>query len=617
MILLRWGLFWCSTLGYIAEARRRLWSEHFFLPVSVLSTIALAVYAGGLAGLLLPVAWAVFFGGLWLFIRSFAAIGGREKRFPALSLFQFCFWIGLLCFLQLLQGMRLEHYDDFSHWGIVVKEMLSTNAFPTAQSALIDFTNYPLGISSFLYYVCTIVGPDQSVMLIGQSLLVFACFYAMFGMITERKRFLLYAFSGAGYGVLSVFNITIRINSLLVDFLLPIMTLSVFAIIYRYRKDLKRACILAAPVLGLLTVVKSTGPVYAGIGWLYLAYMEWHKREGGRYFSALLRPILMLLVFLPSWLWHWHMQTYFQGVENKFQLSGQALKRGYEGKTPEELRQITQLFFQSALDPSSRPVIGFLVFHTAALLACGAAYFILKKRWATGKVLIALDIVTVLYYLGILAMYLFSMPLDEAIRLAGFERYASSIIILFAGGVIMSLTADIEKSFYVKIGSQGDYRSFYSAATKKCYQTSVLVSITVAVSFLLSEYNGMALLKKSSIDSLPTKVEAVTGDRWYSKGKVDESRYLLYASDRDGQITDYYLQYVARYLLYASHVDAICAFYEDNLLNLLNDYDYLVIIESDREAKRLMKTYFKEEGEEGIYPVKELLKRVSAEKKFQ
>lgn len=612
MILVRWGLLLCSVLGYTAAARRRLQADFFFLPISVLSAIALLVYVGGLAGILLPTALAVFAGGLWLFVMSAAKMRAKDLRLPGLSLFQLCFCTGTLCFLLLLQNMRLEHYDNFSHWGIVVKEMLSSGAFPTAQSALIDFTNYPLGISSFLYYVCTIVGPDQSVMLIGQSLLIFACFYAMFGVITEKKRFLLYAFSGAGYGVLSVFNITIRINSLLVDFLLPVMTLSVLAAVYRYRKDRKTACILAAPVLGLLTVTKSTGPVYAGMGWLYLTYMEFREREDGRWFLGALRPALMLFAFLPHQLWSWHMQAGFQGVENKFQLSAQALRKGYEGKTPEELLQIAHLFFQSALDLSSRPAMGFLIFHGAALLACGAAYFILRKPWATWKALLALDAAAVLYYLGILGLYLFSMPLEEAIRLAGFERYASSITVLAAGGVVMSMTVDMENSFYIKLGNQEDYRSFYSAATKKCYQAGVLASMAVAVSFLLSEYNGMAYLKKNSSASLPAKVEAVTGDRWYFGEPPDESRYLLYASDRDGQITDYYLQYVARYFLYAPNVDAICAFYEDNLLNLLKDYDYLVIVESDQEAKRLMKTYFKEEGDEGIYPVEELLKRAAA-----
>ena len=39
------------------------------------------------------------------------------------------------------------------------------------------------------------------------------------------------------------------------------------------------------------------------------------------------------------------------------------------------------------------------------------------------------DISIVTYYIGILLMYLTAMPTDEALELAGFERYASSIVI--------------------------------------------------------------------------------------------------------------------------------------------------------------------------------------------
>ena len=38
---------------------------------------------------------------------------------------------------------RLIHYDNISHWALVVKQMLITDAIPDAASSLIDFKNYP------------------------------------------------------------------------------------------------------------------------------------------------------------------------------------------------------------------------------------------------------------------------------------------------------------------------------------------------------------------------------------------------------------------------------------------------------------------------------------------
>ncbi|WP_313578786.1 hypothetical protein [Lacrimispora sp.] len=60
------------------------------------------------------------------------------------------------------------------------------------------------------------------------------------------------------------------------------------------------------------------------------------------------------------------------------------------------------------------------------------------------------------------------------------------------------------------------------------------------------------------------------------------------------------MQYIGKFMLYASNVDGICGFYEDNLINLLISYDYLIIVESDGEAKHF---YFGVSGQEGIYRI--------------
>src|SRR5699024_11355539 len=79
-----------------------------------------------------------------LFLHDALPIFLREKRTKEIrfslnpSLFGFFWTVGSLFFFFLLFRSQLIHYDNFSHWGIVVKQMLSTDAFPTAQSNLID-----------------------------------------------------------------------------------------------------------------------------------------------------------------------------------------------------------------------------------------------------------------------------------------------------------------------------------------------------------------------------------------------------------------------------------------------------------------------------------------------
>ncbi|WP_433582430.1 hypothetical protein [Paenibacillus amylolyticus] len=590
-----------SFLGYMQFVRKALSLRWEFIPVFVFSSIACIVFLSGLAGQL-------FTGSLVILIAGLLLYGGmlflRLRRGASLrmsfSIFQFSFLAGTFVFLLVLFQNQLTHYDNFSHWAIVLKQMLSTDAFPTPDSNLIDFKNYPLGTSSFIYYVCRFMGHSQSVMLLAQGLLIFSCFYAMFGIVSEKKRFLLYAFLGLGLSTLSFFNLTIRITNLLVDFLLPIYALAILAVIYQYRNEIKKACIVVLPLAGLLTIIKSTGIIFAAIGLIFLVYTWLKHKQKFSWKTALAVVGTICGALIPYFGWSWRMATVFQGIDNKFDVATSGIQAG---KTPEQMREILWTFLKASTDLTTRPVIGIVIFQLIAIAASVFAIVVLKKKWNLWKALIALDVVLLLYYAGILALYLFSMPLDEAIVLAGFERYASSIVVLFAGGLVLCAAIDLERSFHYRIGEVPDYQSFKTVETKGHYQKGIIGCMAVAATILLSEYNGIVSIAQSYDTTLPYKIHAVTGDRWYSGGQEDNNRYLFYASDRDQQVTNYYMQYVGKYFLYAPHVDGIVLFYEDNMDNLLSGYDYLVVIETDLNAKWLLKKHYGIDMQEGIYKI--------------
>lgn len=590
-----------SFIGYMQFVRKALSVRWEFIPVFVFSSIACIVFLSGLVGQLYVGSLVLLLVGLLLYGRMVFLGMRRGASFRiSFSLFQFSFLAGTFIFLLVLFQNQLTHYDNFSHWAIVLKQMLSTDAFPTPDSNLIDFKNYPLGTSSFIYYVCRFMGHDQSVMLLAQGLLIFSCFYAMFGIVSEKKRFLLYAFLGLGLSTLSFFNLTIRITNLLVDFLLPIYALAILAVVYQYRHNIKRACIVVLPLAGLLTIIKSTGIIFAAVGLIFLVYtwLTHGQKSGWKNVLAVVGTICGVLI--PYFGWSWRMATVFQGVDNKFDVAASGIQ---SGKTAEQMHEILWLFIKWSTDITTRPVIGIVIFQLVAIAASVFAYVVLKKKWNLWKALIALDVVLLLYYAGILALYLFSMPLDEAIRLAGFERYASSIVVLFAGGLVLCAAIDLERSFHYRIGEVPDYQAFKTVETKGHYQKGIIGCIAMAATILLSEYNGIVSIAKTYDTTLPYKIHAVTGDRWYKGGQEDNNRYLFYASDRDQQVTNYYMQYVGKYFLYAPHVDGIVLFYEDNMDNLLSGYDYLVVVETDRNAKWLLKKHYGIDMQEGIYKI--------------
>ena len=97
------------------------------------------------------------------------------------------------------------------------------------------------------------------------------------------------------------------------------------------------------------------------------------------------------------------------------------------------------------------------------LLALGASVYgaVTGKRgwglpWALAWDLLLLAV----YYGGMLGMYLYLMPEEEALRLAGFERYACSGMTLYAGILLLQAVADLEGSFTVDIDLRGAYRAY-------------------------------------------------------------------------------------------------------------------------------------------------------------
>ena len=148
--------------------------------------------------------------------------------------------------------------------------------------------------------------------------------------------------------------------------------------------------------------------------------------------------------------------------------------------------------------------------------------------------LVLCDVLMAVYLTGILAFYLVAMPTDEALRLAGFERYFSSMLLFIIGALFMCATCDVERSLYVQQGEERDYRAFKSLRTKRLYQVSSLALFIAATLFLTTDLAGMNALQATYPATLPARAETVLGNHW-TLG--DTHRYLLYAPDtrRAGQ----------------------------------------------------------------------------------
>lgn len=603
--VLRLIAFFLSAAGYVAVARAYWKISARASYLFVFSALAVLMYFAGLAGVLPYAAYALFGGGIALLI---ALIINKKIRQAygtvSLTAINLAFVLVFGAIVASLINTYFIHYDNFSHWGVVVKYMLVTDRIPDAASAIIDFKSYPLGSSSFLYYVGRIVGNGEGVMLVGQSMLLFASFYAAFGVIRDQKRFLLAALLGFGFSIMTFFNISIRINNLLVDFLLPALTLGIIGVLLSERTKFSTACLASLPALALLAIVKNTGIFFALIGYIFLLYRarQFH-REDPKYRSFAWVAIgAIVLSLVPLILWNVHTSLAFPANSSKFSYDFQSLSTFSLDKTSEQIQSIVQLFLSTATSLKQLPTLGFVLFNGTAILVYLVARYAFGKRWKLLSVLLILDLTVVVYYGGILAMYILAMPIDEALRLAGFDRYASSMILFLMGAVTMRLVMDVENSFYRQQGERRDYKAFRSLTAKNIYQAATLLFSMAAGLILLSELNGMNSIKQAYPESLPARVEVVTGDNWHAPD--NDTRYLFYATDANSQVSSYELPYVARYFLFASQADAVSQFTDDAFMGQIQTYDKFVIFESTPAIRAYMQAHANLPGDVGIYDVR-------------
>lgn len=534
-----------SFWGYFFMLHRFARIRGHFVPVACLSGAGLILYGGALADVLPQTADLLLAGGLAGTACFLVFLLRGKIRIPRPDLFHLCFLAGAAVFAGLSLSMRLTHYDNFSHWAVIVKYLLGADRLPGADAGIVAFRDYPPGSSLLIYYVCRYAGHSQGIMLLAQNSLILACFYAVFGIVKERRRFLLYSFLGMGCAMLSYLNLTIRINNLLVDFLLPLMALASAAVSYRCREEPLKLCILQAVILGYTGIIKETGLFFAGAAGVY-AFAEMIR---GLICQARLIPfcgaVLSLGVLLPAAAWQVHLDTALTGFG-----------RPVIPVAPEQYGRVAALFSRAALDPSDR------AFQAVCLCAALSAGAVICGRIRLGKwlrltwILPAAGLVTAGYYAGMLYMYLHSMPAEEALRMAGFDRYACSAAVLYAGFLIMGATVDIEHSFAVDIDERGPYRAYSSPGAKRRYQYAVLVTMAVGINFLYSEYSGLQHIRSEYESSLPAQAERSVGDRWYAGAETDPHRYRIRAPGGAEQAAEGELRYIYRYFLWAEDVEA-------------------------------------------------------------
>lgn len=585
-----------SFLGYAFFLSHRIHVPAEFIPLLIVSGGISLLFIAGLLNILPYAAWV-------LLLLGIAALADSIIRKTVYTTLKKLITPGsvllliLLCvFAVLFRDGRLVHYDNFSHWGLIVKQMALDDRLPNFTNTYIAFQSYPPGSALFLYYISKFTGYHENIIIFTQAAMTAAAVLPIFAFVPKLDRQnrkaslwkLLCAFFSFGGYMLLALGCNVEIYSLLVDALLPAMAAGMTAIALYYRDQPGRAALLTLPISAATLLLKNTGLLFAAIHFililcLWLRSRKQHKLSLRTGFPVLLHAIVPACVQL---LWSQHVALVFQAADDaKHTMSAEHYGNMFAQKQPEDIQNIIQTFLHRIFDFSENPTLKAMLIINFVLAAALLLHvlFIKKHVGLITKTLLILDGIYAVYGAGLMAMYLFSMPTGEALYLASFDRYIYTILIYLLIPFALCMAYLLTESGNIGAGILG-----------------CLLLVSIASIVYMQRQPLQHNLSNLYPDSRVSTVDAVI------EGRGDISSAVVYcpASVND----DGYMLYCMRYKLMTSDIAYLYGMPTvQELESLLAQYPYLIVLDADDAITAFLKDAGIANPSPGVYTAQELL----------
>lgn len=596
-------LFLC-LLGYVLFLEEKTGLKIEFIPVILFSSIIFLMFIAGLLNCMLHAVLAITLGGLVLLVFMVISIlrkGELRSVLRRLATPGTLFFALVCCyFIFLMRDISFTQYDEFSHWGLVARDIFVNNRLPNFTSNLILFQAYPPGSALWIYFVTRVTGFSESMAYIAQSILIVGCVLSLFAFVNPKKNaggILLTAVASAAFAMLGC-----SITHLLVDNLLGVLPLANLAVIIYYRRDILRAALPTLPLASATILVKNSGMFFAliNMGGLLIFFLPRllgktrEKNGAGRRVVAACLACALLVPFGCNFLWNRHLKlVYSDANESKHAMNVSHYESVFKEKTPEDVKAITEKFISHCFDfKGNRIACNMLILNGAILLLLLLSVFKQRRRWLYWlKIFAACNGIFLVYTVGILAMYLFSMPTSEAMYLASFSRYSETGLIFVLGIFLIAVlirsanTGSHVRNLVIYLLSALAllYPLTAPAALEKLYKTP--------------PYEGTLV---ETMDETLKDVRLSGGNSYLIYYPINR-----YDAGFAHYLTQYKLQTKNIYIIDKTTPAA-------QLAEKLPNFTYLLVLEEDSEAESLLNG-IKDSGDlRGGYKTSEILKALEA-----
>ena len=438
-------IFLLSLAGYALFFLNKFDLQMEETPIFSVAVIIIGLYLFGIFGAL-PVGVIVVLASGFLLL----AVTIYQRRKSLLELIKsaarpgfIVYLLGIPVLYLLARNIIFYYWDEFSHWGLVVKSMNLTGALPDKNSMLM-FVSYPPGTALFQHFACRVIGAREGIIVFAHVLMVWSGAVALTkGIKWKQFPLVLLAFAAAFTAYIHFSN---SMWCIYVDGLLGMLMASIFALYYRSGERRATDVLKTLPLLALLTLVKESGIFLSVLLCMLMAVDQWllHRQtreiraKNGSLFKkypavpALAFAILTPVVFNLSWMIHLRAV----GVQG-----GQSLAQNVfmnQGNTAANAGILPAFLNATVNMPIGLTSPGMQAFSNAAfmlgLALAFTAVFVLamKEKELRRRAIIIVGmftVVLVIYSAGLVLTYTYKFNQYEGTRLASYGRYMSTIFL--------------------------------------------------------------------------------------------------------------------------------------------------------------------------------------------
>lgn len=604
MEILGFIFFVLSLIGY-SSTLRLLNVNKYFTWISGIFIQIMLLYSFAMLNLLRVGIWAVTALGvlLWGGRLILGYMGKVSIHHEGIHLYDvWMLFLGSVMALVLLHS-PLIHYDNFSHWATIVKFLNYTGHLPGAKDTIISFTSYPPATALFITQFVTFTGFHEGTMLVAQFIMIWAASYTIFATLRDRTRGLNSMLLCLTIAISYVFNINIRLNNLLVDYVLAIITVAALVGIYIYQNRPKMLAAHVALFSGTLLLIKNSATFFVIIIACYYLYTLIKTTNATTKINQFLMIIgkfigTFAVTVLPFIWWELHVHVTFTSSKHEISASAYQSQLAHDGM--KGFLSIGQAFLHQIFNLTSLSTQGFILINVGLLISWAVIKYLFHHPNNLIKILGILDLITLLYYFSLLGMYVLSMPFAEAITLDGFERYMSTIVVLNLFIGMMFLVYTIDETYYEQNINKRSPRNYESIWSKNGYQLATFLVMFFAVIMMYSEINGTTFTNNYNRRSLPVLLTKVAKP-W----NKENDQKILIVDPQKVEVVTYYSGYLANYYFFTNNAtgQAVFSKSEHNFKNNLCKYKYVVVPKYDKSFSKGMKKFYHQKITTGFYRV--------------